>query len=150
VRGRRTGRRWSAALALAVVGLGLTACSREAVGNDLEVGDCVVDRDTLESSDISTVDCGEDHVFELYAKVDLDEDADYPGDQQIEAQAQEVCGGDSFEEYVGVPFVDSEIFMFPVWPTEETWEQADDRTILCFAVTEELSTTTGSVEGANR
>ena len=75
--------------------------------NDLEVGDCVEDQDTLNSADVKSIDCGEDHVFELIGKFDVDEDGDYPGETELTSQGDERCQGDIFEEYVGVPYPES-------------------------------------------
>ena len=133
-----------------LLGLGLVACSKDVPGNELDVGDCVEDQGDLDGGN-STVSCDEDHEYELYAKVELGEDDDYPGDAEIESQANETCRGRAFEDYVGVPYVESEIYVLPRWPSESTWENASDRTILCFATTGEQPTaSTGSVEGVNR
>jgi Septum formation len=141
-------RRWKIAGAVVVLGLGLTACSKEVAANDLEVGDCIVDEDTLNSTDVEGIDCEEDHVFELIGKFDVD-DGDFPGDDELSTQGQERCTGDIFEEYVGVPYVESaEVYATPVPPSEETWNEADDRTILCVAHTQDLASTTGSVENS--
>lgn len=138
-------RRWKIAGACIVLGLGLTACSKEVAANDLEVGDCIENEDTLNSADVEAIDCDEDHVFELIGRFDVD-DGDFPG---AEALAEEgvACTEDIFEDYVGVPYAESaEVFATPVPPSEETWDEADDRTILCVAHTQDLASTTGSVE----
>jgi len=141
-------RRWMIAGALGLLALGLTACSKEVAANDLEVGDCVEDEDTLNSADVEAIDCDEDHVFELIGKFDVD-DGDYPGASELSAQGQERCTGDIFTEYVGVPYAESaEVYASSVPPSEETWNEADDRTILCVAHTQDLSPTTGSVENS--
>ncbi len=140
-----------APLVLLPLVIGLAACTKDIPGNEREVGDCVEDQDALDDGN-STVSCDEDHVFELYAAIDLDpDDDDYPGDADIESQAKELCRGTAFEDFVGVPYVESsEVYTFPRWPSQETWEQADDRTVLCYATTEDLSPTTGSFGGLNR
>lgn len=131
-----------------VLGLGLTACSKEVAANDLEVGDCVEDAATLNSADVESVNCDESHEFELIGKFDVDGD-DYPGDSELQATGAERCQGDIFEEYVGVPYAESaEVYASAVTPSEETWNEADDRTILCVAHTQDQSSTTGSVENS--
>ena len=112
-------RGWKIAGALIVLGLGLTACSKEVAANDLEVGDCVEDQDTLNSTDVEAIDCDEDHVFELIGKFDVDEDGDYPGETELTSQGDERCTGDIFEEYVGVPYAESaEVYASAVPPSE--------------------------------
>jgi Septum formation len=141
-------RGWKIAGASIVLGLALTACSKEVAANDLEVGDCVEDEETLNSADVEAIDCGDDHVFELIGKFDVD-DGDYPGATELTAEGDERCQGEIFEDYVGVPYEESaEVYVSPVPPSEETWNDADDRTILCFAHTLDLASTTGSVEGS--
>jgi Septum formation len=137
-----------APVGLLLLAVGLVGCSKDFPGNELDVGDCVQDLDALENGN-STVNCDDEHVFELFAKVELDDD-DFPGEDEIESQAAETCRGQDFEDYVGVPYVESEWFAYPRWPTESGWEQGNDRTILCFVTTEDLSPTTGSVEGSNQ
>src|SRR5688572_27045194 len=135
--------------ALAVLGLGLTACSKDVAANDLEVGDCVKDEETLNSADVESIDCEEEHVFELIGKFDVDDADEYPGADELTEEGTSRCQDDIFEEYVGVPYEESaEVYASAVPPSEETWNDADDRTILCFAHTQDLAETTGSVEGS--
>ncbi len=142
---RRRGLLVAAAIALAS-GVG---CSKDVAANDLEAGDCVLDEEALDRADIETVDCGEEHVFELIGASDLDVEDEYPGRTELASTGQERCQGQLFEDYVGVPFVESaDVFVTAIPPTEETWNDADDRTILCFAHTEDRTATTGSVEGS--
>mgnify|MGYP001214348278 CR=1 FL=1 len=141
-------RRWMIVVALVMLGIGLSACSKEVAANDLEVGDCVEDEATLNSADVEAISCDDSHVFELIGRFDV-EDGDFPGQEELSSEGNERCTGDIFEEYVGVPYAESaEVFASPVVPTEETWNEADDRTVLCFAHTQDLSATTGSVENS--
>lgn len=142
-------RRWMFVGALLVLGLGLAACSSDVAANDLEVGDCT-DQDLSGAvGEVDTVDCEESHTAEVFAVFDVEGD-DFPGTAEISAEAAEGCNGDRFEDYVGVPYEESEIYTTYLVPTEETWNEADDRTIICFAITEDGSPTEGSVEGADR
>jgi hypothetical protein len=142
-------RRWLIAGALIVLGLGLTACSKEVSANNLEVGDCT--NEDLEGAvgDVDTVDCDESHTAEVFALFDIEGD-DFPGASEITQEATDGCNGDRFEDYVGLPYEESEIFSTYLVPTEETWNDADDRTVICLAVTSDGDATEGSVEGANR
>ena len=142
-------RRWMTALALVVLAVGLAACSKEVAANSLEVGDCT-DQDLSGAvGEVETVDCDESHTAEVFEVFDIDGD-EFPGSAEVQAQATEECQGDAFEEYVGVPYAQSEVYATFLVPTEETWNEADDRTVICLAVTQDGSPTEGSVEGANR
>lgn len=136
--------------ALIVLGVGLAACSStEVAANNLEVGDCT-DQDLSGAvAEVDTVDCDESHTAEVYEVFDIEGD-DFPGSSEVNNLATEGCQGDAFEDYVGVPYAESEIFATYLVPTEETWNEADDRTVICLAVTADGSPSEGSVEGANR
>ncbi len=140
-------RLWMAVLTTVALAVGGTSCSKDAEvsANDLQVGDCVEDQATLNSVDVSAIDCDEEHVFELYHRFDLEDADDYPGETEVQAQGDEGCG-DNFEDYVGAP--PGEIAFVAIPPSQETWEQANDRTILCFATRTDFAPTTGSVEGS--
>jgi hypothetical protein len=141
--------------ALVVLGFGLTACT-DVAANDLEVGDCTSDDLTGAVGEVDTVDCDESHLFEVHATFDLEGD-DYPGTTEVQELARDGCTGDRFEDYVGTPYAESEIYaeQFLV-PTEQTWDDADDRTVICFAYAVESQEnptpveSEGSVEGAAR
>jgi hypothetical protein len=51
-------------------------------------------------------------------------------------------------DYVGLD-VDTSIYdVGPITPSQTTWEEADDREILCFAFDAASGSITGSIEGA--
>lgn len=116
-----------------------TAEVGECVTNDVETGGLV--------SELDTVSCTETHKAELYDKFDLEGDS-FPGAEEVNSQAQEGCQS-AFEDYVGTPAGESEIFFTAVTPTEETWNEADDREVLCFAFLPG-GDLTESVEGSER
>lgn len=130
-------------------GLTLAACGSDVAANDVEVGACTNQDLSASVGEIDTVDCAESHTAEVFAVFDLEGD-EFPGAEEIAQSASEGCNGDRFEDYVGVPYAESEIFSAPLAPTEQTWNDADDRTVICFAVTADGSATEGSVKGANR
>lgn len=147
----RGGRRWLIAGSMVVMGLSgaLTACSKDVAANDLAVGDCTNDDLSGAVGEVDTVDCAESHTAEVFAIFDIEGD-DFPGTSEIQAQANEGCNGRRFEDYVGTPYTQSEIYSTYLVPTEETWNEADDRTVICLAVTQDGSATEGSVKDANR
>lgn len=125
--------------ALAGIGLisSIAACGGQVAS--AEVGDCVVTEDIPdEVTEIPTVDCGEAHDAQVVGKFDLD-DGDFPGLDAVQAAAEEGCVTE-FESFVGVTYADSSLNVSYVYPTEQTWDQADDREVLCFAVSAEDAT----------
>jgi hypothetical protein len=138
------------ALAVAVValGAGLSGCTSTSVLT-LGVGDCLhaADLERGESvSDIVTVPCDEPHDAEIFASRDLPA-GDYPGLDGVRAEAENFCLPE-FESFVGIAYLESELDVYPLLPTSDSWEQEDDRTILCIAVAPE--DVTGTLEGAER
>jgi hypothetical protein len=139
--------RWRALAGTAMVaGLVLAACSNEPAANDVEVGACTNEDLSGSVGEIDTVDCDESHTLEVFAVFDLDGD-EYPGDEEIITMASEGCTGDRFEDYVGVPYQQSEVFAGWLPPSEATWNDADDRTVICFAGNQDGSPREGSVKG---
>lgn len=103
-------------------------------------------------SELTEVDCEQEHAQEAYARVTY-EDANggtpdtYPGDSQLTKFAQGACAGE-YAEYVGIDYLDSELFYTYLLPSARSWED-DDRSAICFVTTagEPLR---GSVKGSKR
>lgn len=136
--------------ALALVGaVGVTA-SLAACGSQVataEVGACVNTSDFEgEITEIPTVDCSEEHDAQVFHTFDLD-DGDYPGDEAIGTAAQEECLP-AFEEFVGADYQESSLDINIIPPSQETWDEADDREVICIAYTMDGSTSTESFEGS--
>ncbi|MDT9594112.1 septum formation family protein [Nocardioides zeae] len=114
----------------------------------LALGDCI-DDDGLgnEVSDVAAVPCAEPHDNEVFHVVEMEGD-DWPGDEAVEAAVEEGCVGE-FETFVGVAYMDSELDIFPLTPTQGSWEQGDDREILCL-IYDPAGPVEGSLEGAAR
>ncbi|GAB2611020.1 septum formation family protein [Pseudactinotalea suaedae] len=126
--------------ALAGVGLisSIAACGGGQVAS-AEVGECIVTSELGEEiTEIPTVDCGEAHDAQVVGKFDLD-DGDFPGLDAIKAAADEGCVTE-FESFIGAAYDESSLEVSYIHPTEDTWNQADDREVLCFAVSAEDAT----------
>ncbi|MEE2035889.1 septum formation family protein [Nocardiopsis sp. CT-R113] len=121
---------------------------------EIGVGDCFTESEMDaafaggEVSDIPLVDCAEEHDSEVYFTEDLPE-GDYPGSDSINTSTEEICYGDNFTDFVGVPYPESEIYVATLSPTEDSWNRADDREVVCYVVTDG-ETVTGTLAGANR
>ena len=115
-----------------------------------EVGECITDQVANQRiASFEVVDCDEPHVGELIHKFDLP-DGDFPDRATVEAAVEDECLGATFEEYVGSPYETSEVFNTPVTPTPSSWEQADDREVLCFATLAGGVELSESVAGSGR
>jgi Septum formation/Protein of unknown function (DUF2510) len=115
---------------------------------DLEVGDCLTEVQAIEEEILSvqTVPCSEPHREEIYAVVTLPE-GDFPGDEAIVTQAEDVCLAE-FEGFVGLSYAESVLEFNYAWPLEEGWD-AGERGVVC-AVSDPDGDTTGTLADANR
>lgn len=113
----------------------------------ITVGDCL-DAASLgeEVETVATIPCGEPHDSEIFAATLLP-DGDYPGDDVVWEEAVDYCLPE-FDRFVGVAFEESELDVFPLYPTEGSWNLADDREVLCIVVAPEP--VTGTLRGAAR
>jgi hypothetical protein len=117
---------------------------------DLEVGDCFDAPDVEAVADVELIGCDEPHRYEAYHIENHPAGADEPfiGDEAMTSYADDVCIG-AFEAFVGVPWEGSTLTYFFLQPTADTWEEVDDREVLC-AVYSTEGDLTGSVEGSER
>ncbi|WP_304453823.1 septum formation family protein [Nocardiopsis sp. YSL2] len=119
---------------------------------DLNVGDCFIDSEMEaafggeEVTEVPLVDCAEPHDSEFFVSHQMAE-GEYPGDEAVTAEATELCEGDAFTEFVGVPWEESALYAYPLTPTEDSWNRIDDREILCYVYDPE-EMVTGTLEGA--
>jgi hypothetical protein len=100
---------------------------------DLEVGDCFSVGENGEVSEVSVVDCDDEHAYEVFALVDHEGAADdaYPGDEELEEFADNECTGDEFESYVGISYEESIYYATWLTPTERSWDELGDREVVC-------------------
>lgn len=112
----------------------------------IQVGDCLGSLETGEVSEVSIVPCDEPHDSEAFEAFDL-ADGEFPGQEAIESEAAQ-CQ-ELFEAFVGTPLNESSLLVNFYSPTEESWEQRDDREILCLVYDPE-GQTTGTLEGSEK
>lgn len=120
---------------------------------ELLTGDCLSPPDEVQAGieEVEVVPCADPHTQEVFATVDYElpeDNDDFPGDDEIDAFAQGACL-DPFTDYVGVDYIDSSLFITYLLPTVRSWNEENDREIVCIAQTtgEELQ---GSIEGSER
>lgn len=117
------------------------------------VGDCFNDDEDMTTDEsiqvtaVAALPCDQPHDNEAYHVYDLPE-GEYPGDEQIREQALAGCT-EPFAPYVGVSYEESELEVFPLTPTAESWE-ADDREVICAVYLSSGEKLSGSVKGSAR
>ena len=127
----------------------LVGCGGSEVATEAALGECFQDpADSDEVGELDKVDCGDAHDNEVIAVFDLDGD-DFPGVDEVQSQAEEGCI-EEFEPYVGSTYEDSDLDLFTITPTEETWDAADDREVICSVFALDGSQVEGSVKGSGR
>ncbi|MGH2444536.1 MAG: septum formation family protein [Candidatus Limnocylindria bacterium] len=116
---------------------------------ELEIGDCFDTEQEDVVEEVDQVDCAAPHEYELYATIDHpggNDDA-YPGDAELATFAEQECIG-AFEGFVGETYEDSELFIYYLQPSENTWT-VGDREVLCALYLPD-GTLEGSMEGSGR
>jgi Septum formation len=101
---------------------------------------------------VLVVPCEESHTYEVYAqtKIDMGPDApagnQYPGALAVAnaAEAQCVAG---FSAFMGIQWEASDYDIQTWWPSESSWANKRDRSILCGVYRVTGGTTKGSVRG---
>ena len=104
-------------------------------------------------SELTEVDCDQEHAQESYAVIPFVADGSeipdtYPGDDALAKFANGACAGE-YGTYVGVDYLDSELFYTYLLPSARSWENEDDRSVICF-VTSAGEPLQGSVKGTKR
>jgi hypothetical protein len=77
----------------------------------------------------TTVPCSDEHTHEIIKILDSKETV-YPGFEALEAEAQSECLK-AFEPYVKTNPFDSQLFVSWMLPTLKSWEDEQDRQIIC-------------------
>jgi hypothetical protein len=151
----------------------LAGCSWFGGGNDngnksisvfnVKPGQCFVAQSKVkaELSNLTSVPCTKAHTQEAYAVVQYtgtgaagpsasaSPSADaYPGGALLEKYAKGVCA-QRFTAYVGIDYLDSTLFYTYLLPSPRSWEQNDDRSVLCF-ITTTGGTLKTSVKGSKK
>lgn len=134
---------------LAVMAILVLACGGQQSVFSLSVGTCFDDQDDGQISSVPEVDCSDPHDNEVFALIDYAETDSYPGADQMSEIANELCIAD-FEAYVGLDYPTSALAVFPIYPTEESWNEDNGREIICALYNADLSKLSGSMEGASR
>jgi hypothetical protein len=120
---------------------------------DLVVGDCFQqpadppDDEVVEFDEVEVVRCDLGHDNEAFHAFVL-EDEGLPDAREIDRRIDERCIP-AFEAFVGTSYMSSELDLFGLWPTEDTWADGD-REVMCVLYAMDLSKLEGSAEGSGR
>lgn len=150
-------------LLIAALALGGAACADEPTRDDsgditetedvnpnsLQAGDCFNDPDPGSPTQVTALEavpCDEEHNNEVFHVFQLD-DGDFPGADEVKQLGLDGCEPE-LEGYVGATAEDAGLAIVPVTPTEQSWNDKDDRTVLCALYKADGSKLTGSLEGS--
>jgi hypothetical protein len=112
----------------------------------IRLGDCVNIGDVTMVESVQAVPCGQLHEAEVYYAFNLPDSA-WPGDVAVEDQADAGCLA-HFDDFVGLPYEASRYDYTTLMPSEQTWDEFDDREVLCFLVNYDGTLKRGSGRGA--
>jgi hypothetical protein len=128
---------------------------------DVQPGQCFAGQSKVKAqlSSLEMVPCTTPHTQEAYAIVKYVPNRSgttsgapsggaYPGGNALETYAKGACA-QRFAGYVGVDYLDSSLFYTYLLPSARSWEQNDDRNVLCF-VTTTGGTLKTSVKGSKK
>lgn len=109
---------------------------------DIAIGQCFAAQQgepEVEQSSLDAVPCDGPHRQEAYSIVQyvppegVTGDA-FPGDATLKDYADAKCA-QSFQDYVGISYLDSTLFFTYLIPSARGWEQNKDRSVVCFITT---------------
>lgn len=115
----------------------------------IQEGDCLDDPSDLTGvvQDVAAVPCDQPHGAEVYELFDLP-DGDYPPADEITTAATDGCSAAFEEAYGDEPGAES-IEISYLTPTQESWDQADDREVVCIAISDFDGSGGGAAEGTD-
>ncbi|MBT8208453.1 MAG: hypothetical protein HKN07_00950 [Acidimicrobiia bacterium] len=98
---------------------------------ELSPGDCLPELGFEEISDVRLIDCADPHSLEVYSVVQVGAPSDaFPGEDALSDTTFNACLA-QFEGYVGVPYENSELWIYTLSPVREGWEDFNDRESIC-------------------
>lgn len=109
----------------------------------IPVGTCFDDQDDGEITSVPEVDCAEPHDNEVFALIDYTGSEEYPGSDQMSDIGTSLCE-EQVAAYTGFELEGSELAVFSIYPTAESWADGD-REVICALYNADLSKLTGSL-----
>ena len=110
----------------------------------IKLGDCLNGQTTGLIESMEGVPCSSPHDVEVYYAFNLpDGDGSYPGDTATGEAAGDGCYN-AFAGFVGHPYETSIYGFTTLSPSAESWDQLDDREVLCLIGNYDETKKTGS------
>ncbi|UPO77083.1 MULTISPECIES: septum formation family protein [Arthrobacter] len=113
---------------------------------DLNVGDCLIEPDGDQITEVDVLPCTQEHDSEVYAAMDM-AGSEYPGETAVDEAAAEFCVAE-FQPYIGADYQTSVLDIGLITPTSYSWTLGGDREILCTVYRVDGSPLTNSVRNA--
>jgi len=113
---------------------------------DIHLADCFNNPGAESVEEVMVVPCAEPHDFEVFHSFEL-EDGHYPGDDAVQEEWFKGCLAE-FEAFVGTAFDESALDVSAIYPTEQTWNELEDREVLCSVTAIDGTRRTGSARNA--
>jgi putative regulator of septum formation len=113
----------------------------------MRVGDCFDDGSTFDDSEVDSVPgvpCSKPHDNEVYAVYEV-ASATFPGEGMAE-MAHDGCM-QRFEAFVGKDYDSSSLDIATLYPSPESWQQQNDREVVCAVYDVDAKKLTGTVKG---
>jgi hypothetical protein len=102
-----------------------------------------------EVEELPVVPCSRKHSHEIYATVIYDEKDVYPGVEEFEAFAEVECLK-QFETFVGISAFDSTLSFSWLVPSLASWNDEEDRDVLCVLADGDRAQLTGTMKNSKR
>jgi hypothetical protein len=148
------------AVALVAVGLVVTSCTGDdddtkpqdqkvldiAVNTGQPVCMQVTEDLPAEVKTLPIIDCAQPHSHEIFATVTSNESV-YPGVDALGSFAQVKCLS-AFEDFVGISAFDSQLSYTWLVPSLDSWNDKDDREVLCVLTRRDASPMVGTMKGS--
>lgn len=117
----------------------------------IEVGDCFDDQEEINVTTLPIVSCERPHDNEVFHVFDVpaSEGEAFPGDDRLGRLVQVGCLVE-FEGYVGTLAEQSSLTIFPLSPSQQSWEESGDREVVCALYDRTGAPLTGSQRGTGR
>ena len=102
-----------------------------------------------EVTELPVVPCEDPHTHEIYSLPVVEDEDVYPGLEALEEFGLTECLA-AFEGYVGISAFDSALFYSWIVPTLTSWDQEDDRQVICVIGNANGAPLVGSVQNSQR
>lgn len=117
----------------------------------IRLGDCFLEIPDGTVESVDAVPCNSPHLYEVYAAFNVDgaAGAAFPGQPVLDEQSQQGCY-DRFAPFVGLSYEESIFDISLLGPTQGSWDELDDREVLCLIQNVDGTLKTGSAEGSGK